>query len=181
MCHNICLFASLSLPPEWHGTDIRSHCDAKRVRGSFFFFFSSCYQITSLKKKKKKCILFIWITVNSLANICQAQSLSSPHLFMFTKPKPLATANTQRSASHQHRYAQEHFHANEQKYSNSYRTCGLLTHTRSHPGVSFHSCLHYHVLLMQTEHFFMHLCIRPVRHVRSDCTQGNFGNVTVSL
>lgn len=24
---------------------------------------------------------------------------------------------------------------------------------------------------MQTEHVLMHLCIRPVRHVRSDCTQ----------
>lgn len=172
MCLNICLFASLSLPPERHGTDIRSHCDAKRVCGSFF---PSYFQITSLKKRNA----YFSFELNSLANICQAQTLSNPHLFMFTKPKPLATANTQRSASHQHRYAQEHFHANEQKYSNSYRTCGLLTHTLSHPGVSFHSCLHYHVLLMQTEHLFMHLCIRPVRHLRCDCTQGKFGNVTV--
>lgn len=124
MCLNICLFASLSLPPEWHGTDIRSHCDAKRVRGSFF---PSYFQITSFKKRNA----YFSFELNSLANICHAQTLSNPHLFMFTKPKPLATANTQRSASHQHRYAQEHFHANEQKYSNSYRTCGLLTHTLS--------------------------------------------------
>lgn len=57
----------------------------------------------------------------------------------------------------------------------------INTHPLSYPGVSFHSCLHYHVWLMQTEHLFMHLCIRPVRHVPSDCTQGKLGYVTVSL
>lgn len=135
MCLNICLFASLPLPPGRHGTDIRSHCDAKRVRGSFFFpLLFPNYQ----KKKERKRNAYFSFELNSLANICQAQTLSNPHLFMFTKPKPLATANTQRSASHQHRYAQEHFHANEQKYSNSYRTCGLLTHTLSlSPGSVF--------------------------------------------
>lgn len=102
-------------------------------------------------------------------------------LRVFTKPKPLAAANRQRPASHQHRYAQEHFHANVQEYLNRYRTCGLLKHTLSYPWVSFHSCLHYLFWLMQDV-----ACINAPMHTACQtCTfwlhQKKFGNVTVSL
>lgn len=71
MCLNLCLFASLSLPPERHGTGIRSYCDAEWVCGSF--------SSTAFKKKPQKHPYFTF-ELNSLANICGVQTLSSPHL-----------------------------------------------------------------------------------------------------
>lgn len=158
----------------WHWHTIPLRCRM----GTWIIFFSYL-QMTPLTKRKRAYFSF---ESNFLANICGAQTLSNPHLFMFTKPKTFRNGKYTKIGDPS---AYIGTRALSCKWAETFKQLqdrrAINTRPLFYPGVSFHSCLHYHVWLMQTEHLFMHLCIRPVRHLRCDCTQGKFGNVTVSL
>lgn len=142
-------------------------------------FFPSYFQITSFKKKMK-CILFIWTKFPG-KYLPSANSVQSPPVYVYQTK----TFSNGKYAKIGEPSAQICTRALSCKWAEIFKQLqdvrAINTHLLSHPGVSFHSCLHYHVLLMQTEHLFMHLCIRPVRHVRSDCTQGKFGCYSLAV
>lgn len=171
---SILTFRCFSLSPEWYGVDVWSHCDAERVCGTFS---------SPIYKLQLKMSAYFTFESHALPNICKAQNVLSPNLNpVIYQIETFSTCKDGHTDISQPWYAHEHLHANEQTaliFKQLQYTRAINTHPLSYPVA--HSRPHYHIRLMQTEHLFMHLCIRDVRHVGFDCTEGSFGDVAVSL